>query len=622
MNFEAQLHHNLKILRHHCPSFLEQLGDIDSLIQQTQQYTYGPYHFDFTQPYHQDSSRNPFDPHLQSFANQQSTAIDQALKNGARLLVFSGIGIGHLMPHIQKHFSLYPNCAVIICEPNTERWAAALRCFSFEFIIHTQNLYIFGGASAKHNAIEFIRANYLYLLASNQTKYLLGTLLQDPEETAPYIQMAKDIAASSQQFNVKFEETLDQFHNIIAIKPKSPKTIWIASDPNAYIHFPIAKALLSGFAENGFDTMFESFDDPFASPMRITGRFIEHPPDLILSLNCWPSLLLEDLGMNAETVKSIKRHRVCWMVDNTSMYENVEQSELVKHDWVFCNDHTFLPWLKTLTKHAHFLPVATTINKPGAVRDTLKAAISYAGSLPNLFEYFNRLTDDCLAMMEEVETLRSEDYTKSFYEHWHSLQPDSNQKSDLLQAAQQFVQTTQKQLTNGREIVEYFLYNAATFFKRKKIIKSLLPIGLVVYGPESWKEVLPTQYKDRYRGFMPNEHLADCYTSSQINLNIHSHQRPTSLNERDVDVPMAGGVVLCDWVEDIDAGYMQEGKELAVYRSVDELPDVVNALLNDQDKQESIRQAGQRRVQNEHTFAHRAASILEYLDYKDQSTDE
>ena len=47
---------------------------------------------------------------------------------------------------------------------------------------------------------------------------------------------------------------------------------------DAYVHYPIAEALLKGFAGHGLQTILEAYDNEFPTPFRIAGRFHELKP--------------------------------------------------------------------------------------------------------------------------------------------------------------------------------------------------------------------------------------------------------------------------------------------------------------------------------------------------------
>ena len=169
---------------------------------------------------------------------------------------------------------------------------------------------------------------------------------------------------------------------------------------------------------------------------------------------------------------------------------------------------------------------------------------------------------------------------------------------------------------HGRAMLEYFLYNTSTFFKRREIVSALLPLGLFVYGPEAWKDVLPMKYRMNYRGFVSWNDLADVYASSRINLNIHSHQCPTCLNVRDFDVPMAGGLVLGDWVEDMERGFLKPGEEIHAFNSLADAVEKASWLLDNPDDALAAAQKGQQRVMKEHTCTHRVRRIMEIITAK------
>ena len=107
------------------------------------------------------------------------------------------------------------------------------------------------------------------------------------------------------------------------------------------------------------------------------------------------------------------------------------------------------------------------------------------------------------------------------------------------------------------------------------------------------------------------------YSSAKINLNISSHQLVTSLNQRAFDVPACGAFLLTDFKEDATRLF-SPGDDIVIYRDLDDLKTNVDYFLEHEDERMDIAARARERVLREHTYAHRAASIIEVLKTKSQ----
>jgi hypothetical protein len=550
--------------------------------------------------------------------DQQRQSIQEAFQNKHRLIILSGIGAGHSLISLSERLQLYAHSAALVCEPRVENWAAFLALFPAQEILQSPRLYLFGGSEAAEQLTHFTRREYLYLLGVQQTAYLLGTFPAEEKETTAYITQAKAIASALQQSCMQFNETATQFQAAIQ-QPltDTPKSVWCCMHRDAYVHYPIAEALLKGFAGHGLQTILEAYDNEFPTPFRIAGRFHELKPELIVSLNTHTNALLEDIGLHPDLVRNMRRTKLSWLVDNIRFF--ADEPEMIEPDpqeFTFYIERTFQPWAEKISSRAIFMPIAATFTQPGQPRQDFICPISYVGSLPAVSSYLNRLSPAVVELLQKTEQEKRKEYEKSFIQCFTDLNPTEPQVAEVVGQAREFCVTTSKNFTSGRAMLEYFLYNTSTFFKRREIVSALLPLGLFVYGPEAWKDVLPMKYRMNYRGFVSWNDLADVYASSRINLNIHSHQCPTCLNVRDFDVPMAGGLVLGDWVEDMERGFLKPGEEIHAFNSLADAVEKASWLLDNPDDALAAAQKGQQRVMKEHTCTHRVRRIMEIITAK------
>ncbi|MBL0320630.1 MAG: glycosyltransferase family 1 protein, partial [Alphaproteobacteria bacterium] len=135
-----------------------------------------------------------------------------------------------------------------------------------------------------------------------------------------------------------------------------------------------------------------------------------------------------------------------------------------------------------------------------------------------------------------------------------------------------------------------------------------LPFGLAIYSKTGWAGRLG----EAWRGGLPQEDLPRLYSSSIVNLNAHisDHLTWQTINLRIFDVLACGGFILSDDMPALrevfgDAicytdGYEEEWAKLVCY-------------ISDTQKRQACAEAGRKIVLSGHTYAHRAAVIMQYL---------
>ena len=88
---------------------------------------------------------------------------------------------------------------------------------------------------------------------------------------------------------------------------------------------------------------------------------------------------------------------------------------------------------------------------------------------------------------------------------------------------------------------------------------------------------------------------------------------PRQIKGRVFEVPAAGGFLLTQPAENLD-DYLEPGREIATFESIDELVDRCRYYLNHEDERRAIAEAGHRRVLDEHTWRHRFEAIFAHID--------
>jgi spore maturation protein CgeB len=129
--------------------------------------------------------------------------------------------------------------------------------------------------------------------------------------------------------------------------------------------------------------------------------------------------------------------------------------------------------------------------------------------------------------------------------------------------------------------------------------------SLETFGPHSngWRQPLRNRK-------LSSAALGRIYRKYLVNLNLlQEGNTEFGLNLRAFEIPCAGGLATYPDVPQL-ADCFVPGEEVVVYRSHEELRDMVESLVADRARAQEIAEAGHRRVMLEHTFAHRAASII------------
>ena len=102
------------------------------------------------------------------------------------------------------------------------------------------------------------------------------------------------------------------------------------------------------------------------------------------------------------------------------------------------------------------------------------------------------------------------------------------------------------------------------------------------------------------------------FYSSKINLNITLRSIASGVPARVYDVMSVGGFMLSNWQEEIPELFV-EGKEIATYRTPEELLDKADYYLRHEDERIRIGINGYRKVKEQYTYEHRIEKIISIL---------
>jgi spore maturation protein CgeB len=100
--------------------------------------------------------------------------------------------------------------------------------------------------------------------------------------------------------------------------------------------------------------------------------------------------------------------------------------------------------------------------------------------------------------------------------------------------------------------------------------------------------------------------LSPLFCSSNINLNLTPW--PKSCHHRIFQIAASGGFVMTDWREDA-VNLFEPDHEVVYFKSLSELPDLIDRFKNMPEERARIANAGRRRFLNQHTAAHRMEEL-------------
>ncbi len=134
--------------------------------------------------------------------------------------------------------------------------------------------------------------------------------------------------------------------------------------------------------------------------------------------------------------------------------------------------------------------------------------------------------------------------------------------------------------------------------------------SLVVLHGQGWPRVAPHEVHARR---VPPNRLAGLYASHLASLNVRNEFNVlVGLNQRHFQPPLAATPLVSDAQADLDLCF-EPGKEVLVWRDVEELNAIHERLLAEPAQALAIGEAARRRVMAEHSFGHRLETIRQAI---------
>lgn len=326
----------------------------------------------------------------------------------------------------------------------------------------------------------------------------------------------------------------------------------------------------------------------------IVRTIIEWRPDAVLTVNIGG---IDEEGILAELFCSMELPHVTWFVDNPRTILRDKSFLATPHSVAVTWERAYVPFLEDFGfPHVRVLPLA--------------ADISLFNSEPP-----DSWSIDCAFVANSMENFVQQEW------RWLSERP---YLARAVREAFENRRVTRERFARGlaaifdpvfvqsldadeRRHAELFLFIEATRLERVYLVTFLQDLITEVRGDPGWAQVTPRAYP-----FVPYEtSLPQYYRRCAINLNQTSLQMLTAVNQRVFECPAAGGFLLTDDQETV--WELFEPDEVAVYRSVEELRELIPRFLKDASARITCIERARNRILHEHTYEHRLQTLLGWL---------
>jgi spore maturation protein CgeB len=152
---------------------------------------------------------------------------------------------------------------------------------------------------------------------------------------------------------------------------------------------------------------------------------------------------------------------------------------------------------------------------------------------------------------------------------------------------------------------------------RDQVLANLLkqlrsPIDLKIWGYQWERTPFDILRPHIAGGALNEEEMVKAFNAAKIVLNLQPTQLITGVNFKTHEISGSGAFQLTDFKEEVAEMY-EPGKEIVVFRSPEEIPELVERYLRDEKERRRIAEASQKRAYNDHTLEKRARKLLEIV---------
>ncbi len=522
--------------------------------------------------------------------------IAAAWRSGARLVCLCRLGDGIGLPKIP---SLQGPVGLLVVEPDVELVLLSFSLWDMTSLLRSGQVLWAVGEDWERCVRHMFQRQGLFALNEHQIRYVPGGTVKT--NFSPIREHIVHIAnAERAEFRARHRAVMAASSPTI----ESPGTVLtVVGIHSAWT--TILEGLSEGFGELGWKTPVVRVPrGAFTKPYRLLAEYLSETPEILLLINHFSS---SDAPLLAPYHRTL---RFVYFVDDP---DDMPASRPHPCDRAFTLCRGFSESMERRgIQAAAEIPMGISSKIHSAQpKDEYRCEVSYVGYIGDqrkLLSQFPAVWRDYVERLAEIKSSKPEHQLKRLLEEI----PVPNEGEDRVNRILATAGWKIRYLPPDQRL-RYLIYVLANTKKRLNVIEQLGRFDVAVFGPEDWKELLPEKLSPVYRGPIESrEDLASLYASSHVTLSIQSLQDAVFYNMRNFEVPMMGGFLISEWVEDSDR-FLEPDEEMCYYETTDELVQKIEEYKNAPERRQEIIIRAQERILREHTFRHRAQAMLDSL---------
>lgn len=370
-----------------------------------------------------------------------------------------------------------------------------------------------------------------------------------------------------------------------------------------YDHPTIAKDCASTFEELGYDVIFLQLNEF----KKVYYDILEYQPDYIFTVNF--------LNVLADICEQIPISYISWTVD-TPCYTLYSKSINYNHSILFIYDEAIVEDLILKgAQNVFYMPVAANVTRLNKIvmnhMDVEKYScdISFLGSCCSHNEYMNilqpKLSISTQHLIENIINVQMG--TDKFI-----IKEMVDDNLINLIGLESPIHLEKFLNLPPNVFLSFIIGRYHSYVERTKFMSILADkFDTKIYGEKGW--LLEKDYSFDKVHTHDIEHFTEmpkAFRCSKINLNITRSFVESGLPMRIFDVLGSNAFLVSNNKLDLKRLF-SPGKDLVIYRDIQDLIEIVQYYLVHSEERNTIRQHGYETVSNYHTFSHRLINIME-----------
>ncbi len=263
-----------------------------------------------------------------------------------------------------------------------------------------------------------------------------------------------------------------------------------------------------------------------------------------------------------------------------------------------------------------YLPLAANVRRMGQLEITKEdeknysCDVSFVGTL-----YYDRKFKKYKELIGEDYAAKLDSICKNIIGKWDGVDRLHNSIPDDL--LDKLISVTTEDITETIGVLprlyfeDGFLSKIAAHYERAQMMENVVSFNPRWYGSRAAEEekIEGVQYYPRLKY---EEELPKAYYLTKINLSSTLHSISSGLSLRVFDIMGAGGFIITNYQPEVEELF-DVGKEIVVYRNLDELKDLTAYYLKHELARSQILVAGYKRVCAEYTYPVAVKKIVDAI---------